>query len=377
MNHSRSILRTSPICFGATKNFTVLLSSASGVRLTRSTKALEDFSYVAITSGNVAGAGAILPNSIPPSSACSLAFCSVTNIHASSFAALHLACGFRSDLAAGYALSTRIVVESSFSSWLRNCSFSLMVSSPLRGRGFRRVRLVLPPPGVHQPLRRFHHPVHPDQVMLGADPCRVKPARTSTAFAAALSSRHDLHDRTLDSGTRRVPRPGRGPSGHASGGRAPVSGGASPPAVRPRCARSRAPGERRRLPSRARARRPPGGAAGLGQHRLAQRRLSGLRGLHGDTRIRGCVGAAARAGARPADGDPVRGSRAVALPPPADRRCAGCPGGGGGPHPRRHSGGSASAVGARPDAPGGAAALSRRPARPDRGVLAPVRPREP
>ena len=136
MNHSRSILRTSPICFGATKNFTVLLSSASGVRLTRSTKALEDFSYVAITSGNVAGAGGILPNSIPPSSACSLAFCSVTNIHASSFAALHLACGFRSDLAAGYALSTRIVVESSFSSWLRNCSFSLMVSSPLRGRGF-------------------------------------------------------------------------------------------------------------------------------------------------------------------------------------------------------------------------------------------------
>src|SRR5437773_231771 len=127
MNHSRSILRTSPICFGATKNFTALLSSASGVRLTRSTKALEDFSYVAITSASVSGAFAIFPNSIPPSSACSLAFCSVTNIQARSFAALHLACGFRSDLAAGYALSTRIVVDSSFSSWVRNCCFSLMI----------------------------------------------------------------------------------------------------------------------------------------------------------------------------------------------------------------------------------------------------------
>src|SRR5437870_4810315 len=116
-----------PICLGATKNFTVLLSSASGVRLMRSTNALEDFSYVAITSGNVVGAGGILPNSIPPSRACSLAFCSVTNIHARSFAALHLACGFKSDLAAGYAFSTRMVVETSFSSWLRNCSFSLMV----------------------------------------------------------------------------------------------------------------------------------------------------------------------------------------------------------------------------------------------------------
>src|SRR5437667_10115061 len=69
--------------------------------------------------------------------------------------------------------------------------------------GFRRVRLVLPPPGVHQPLRRFHYPVHPDQVMLGADPCRVKPARTSTAFAAPLSSRPDLPDRPLASVTRK------------------------------------------------------------------------------------------------------------------------------------------------------------------------------
>src|SRR5438128_4707366 len=130
MNHSRSIFRTSPICFGATKNFTVLSSSASGVRLIRSTNALDDFSYVAITSPSVSGAFGIFPNSIPPSSACSLAFCSVTNIQARSFAALHLACGFRSDLAAGYALSTRIVVDSSFSNWVRNCCFSLMICLP-------------------------------------------------------------------------------------------------------------------------------------------------------------------------------------------------------------------------------------------------------
>src|SRR5207249_4789923 len=116
MNHNRSILRTSPICFGATRNFTVLLSSVSGVLRIRSTNALEDCSYTATTSVNVAGALGILPNSIPPSNACSLAFCSVTNIHASSLADLHLACGFRSAFAAGYALSTRIVVGSSFRS---------------------------------------------------------------------------------------------------------------------------------------------------------------------------------------------------------------------------------------------------------------------
>src|SRR5438132_5653086 len=130
MNQRTSILRSSPICLGATKNFTVLLSSASGVLRMRSTKALDDLSYAEITSDSVSGGFAILPNSIPPSSACSLAFCSVTNIHARSFADLHLACGFRSDLAAGYALSTRIVVDSSFSSWVRNCCFSLMIFLP-------------------------------------------------------------------------------------------------------------------------------------------------------------------------------------------------------------------------------------------------------
>src|SRR5216117_3567585 len=67
----------------------------------RSTNALEDCSYTATTSVNVAGALGILPNSIPTSNACSLAFCSVTNIHASSLADLHLACGFRSAFAAG------------------------------------------------------------------------------------------------------------------------------------------------------------------------------------------------------------------------------------------------------------------------------------
>src|SRR6266852_3729084 len=112
-------------------------------------------------------------------------------------------------------------------------------------------------------------------------------------------------------------------------------------------------------------------AAGLGQHRVAQRRLSRLRGLHGDARVRGCVGAAARAGARPADGDPVRGSRAVALPPAADCRRAGRSGGGGRAHPGCRAGGPASPVAARPGAHGRAAALSCRPSRPDRAVLAP------
>ena len=80
---------------------TVLFKSASGVPLMRSMNALDDFSYVEMTSGRVSGAFAILPNSMPPSRACSLAFCSVTNIHASSFADLHLPCGLRSLLAAG------------------------------------------------------------------------------------------------------------------------------------------------------------------------------------------------------------------------------------------------------------------------------------
>src|SRR3989442_1112802 len=55
MNHKTSSFRTSPICCGATKNFTVLLSSASGVRLTRSMKALCACSYVVMTSCSVAG----------------------------------------------------------------------------------------------------------------------------------------------------------------------------------------------------------------------------------------------------------------------------------------------------------------------------------
>src|SRR5437016_10422408 len=218
MNHSRSILRTSPICFGATKNFTVLSSSASGVRLIRSTNALDDVSYVAITSPSVSGAFGIFPNSIPPSSACSLAFCSVTNIQARSFAALHLACGFRSDLAAGYALSTRIVVDSSFSSWVRNCCFALMIFLPFSaaldetgelleapgpsglmlllrlfrreqllrehelGRvtavqeldghhGFWGLRLALPPPGIHQLSRGVHDAVDTDQAVQRAVGC--------------------------------------------------------------------------------------------------------------------------------------------------------------------------------------------------------------
>src|SRR5947207_13675563 len=69
MYHNTSILRRSPICLGATKNFTVLLSSASGVFLTRSMDALEDCSYDEITSASVAGAFGILPNSMPPSRA--------------------------------------------------------------------------------------------------------------------------------------------------------------------------------------------------------------------------------------------------------------------------------------------------------------------
>src|SRR2546422_2772825 len=46
--------------------------------------------------------------------------------------------------------------------------------------GFGRIRLVLPTPGVHQLLRRFHHTVHTDQVMLGA----VRGAHVDAVFAA-------------------------------------------------------------------------------------------------------------------------------------------------------------------------------------------------
>ena len=203
-----------------------------------------------------------------------------------------------------------------------------------------------------------------------AGPGRVKPPRTSTACAVALISPHGLHDRALDSGARRVPEPTRGPWGHSGGGRAPLSGLTSPPALRPRGARRRARGGRYRVPARARARWPPHGATGLDQHRVAQRQLPRLRGLHGDARVCRCVGAAARARASATHRDPVCGSRALALPPPADRRRIGRSGGPGEPHPRRRTGGSASAVGARPSAPGRAAALSGWPGRADRPVLA-------
>src|SRR5437899_2149769 len=69
MNHKTSSFRTSPICCGATKNFTVLLSSASGVRLTRSIKALCACSYVVMTSCSVAGGAGSFTKSIAPSGA--------------------------------------------------------------------------------------------------------------------------------------------------------------------------------------------------------------------------------------------------------------------------------------------------------------------
>src|SRR6266550_3785963 len=191
-------------------------------------------------------------------------------------------------------------------------------------------------------------------------------------------SRCDLHDRALDSGARRVSGPARGPSGHSGGGRAAISGVASPPALRPRCARRRARSGRRRLPSRTRARWAPDGATGLDQHRVAQRQLPRLRGLHGDVRVRGGVDAAAGARAGPTHGGPVCGSRALALSPPADRRRVGRSGGGREPHPRHRAAGSASAVGTRPGASGRAAELSRGPARPDGPVLAgPLHSRRP
>src|SRR6266850_7445860 len=84
------------------------------------------------------------------------------------------------------------------------------------------------------------------------------------ALPVHFVSRCDLHDRTLDAGARRVPGPARRPWGHPGGGRAPLSGVASASAIRARGACDRAPRDRRRLPSRARARRPPRRAAGFG-----------------------------------------------------------------------------------------------------------------
>src|SRR5216117_23316 len=135
MNHSTSILRMSPICFGPVKNFTGLFSAASGVFLIRSTNALCSFSKVEMTSWSEAGAGGILFKSIAPSSACALAFSSITKFHARSFALLLLACGLMSAFWGGNALRTLIVVGNSRSSTFRNCSFSVMAppwSSALR-----------------------------------------------------------------------------------------------------------------------------------------------------------------------------------------------------------------------------------------------------
>src|SRR5207245_3323559 len=163
-----------------------------------------------MTSWSVAGAAGILPNSIAPSRACSPAFCSVTNVHARSFALRHLVCGLRSALPGGKAFSTLIVVANSRSAAPRNCSFSVMAASVVirestrlddasqlveargptgfvlparlvvgeqlvrehqlragaalqeldRNEGFARSWLVLPAPGIHELLRWLHHAVH-------------------------------------------------------------------------------------------------------------------------------------------------------------------------------------------------------------------------
>src|SRR5213592_3427283 len=240
MNHSRSILRMSAICLGATKNFTVLSSSASGVFLMRSTNALEDCSYVEITSPSVSGAFGILPNSIPPSRACSLAFCSVTNIHASSLADLHLAWGFRSALALGYALSTFIVVGTSFCNAPRNCSFSVMASSL---RGMRHRLPIIRRPACDDPADRHAAPQWED--------------------TSQVSSRGDLHRRPLDAEPRGPRGAADGVSGGARRGRAPLSGLSPAPALRRAPARRRVAGGGDRLSARPRPGRAAAGTPGL------------------------------------------------------------------------------------------------------------------
>src|SRR4029450_565084 len=53
--------------------------------------------------------------------------CSMTNIHASSRAFLHILCGCRSSLSAGYALSTFIVVACSLSYAFKKCCFGVTI----------------------------------------------------------------------------------------------------------------------------------------------------------------------------------------------------------------------------------------------------------
>src|SRR5207247_11237711 len=113
-----------------------------------------------MTSGSEPGAWGILPNSIAPSSACSLAFSSVTNIQARSFAVLLFACGLMSAFAAGDALSTLIVVGNSRSSPPKNCAFSVVAPPVVGDAGV---------PGGAPASRREHQPaVH----------CPLQPARS-------------------------------------------------------------------------------------------------------------------------------------------------------------------------------------------------------
>src|SRR5205085_1549573 len=183
--------------------------------------------------------------------------------------------------------------------------------------------------------------------------------------------RDDLYGRPLDPRPRGLPGIVGGARCAPDRGRASLSRLAPPSAFRPRRAGRRTPSSGNRLPSRGRPRRSSHRPARLRQHRVAQRRLPGLRGLHGLGRVSAGARPGDRPGARPADDAVVRRSGAVALPSPPDRRRPPGTGRERESHPRSGPPGSAHAVGARAHSHRGRRALSGRAARPAGDVLAP------
>src|SRR6266566_7107867 len=165
-----------------------------------------------MTSGSEPGAWGILPNSIAPSSACSLAFSSVTNIQARSFAVLLFACGLMSAFAAGNALSTLIVVGNSRSSTPKNCSISV-IAPPQVGEA----RVPVGAPAVRREIKpAVSEPSHPlreqgGQFLEATVPTVLVP-RPRLGVGKPLVREHDLRAPRpvveLD-GHERLGRPGR------------------------------------------------------------------------------------------------------------------------------------------------------------------------
>src|SRR5256885_934698 len=182
--------------------------------------------------------------------------------------------------------------------------------------------------------------------------------------------RDDLQRRPFDPRPRGVPGIARDPRRAPGGGCAPLSRLAPLPAIRSGRAGRRARSGGDRLSSGGRAGGPPHRPGRFRERRVAERRLSGLRRLHGDRDVSARAPPRDRAGTRPADGADVRGGGALALPSQPDRRCARGTGREGVSHPESGPRGAALAVGACADPPRGHPALSGGAARPAGDVLA-------